>query len=303
MISESVKTTQAVKPTILMVDDQANNLKSLEAILGDVHEKMVGVQSGEEALKHLLDHEAAVILLDVQMPHMDGFETAQLIRNREQSKHTPIIFITAENRTAKNEAHAYTLGAVDFIFKPIVPHILRAKVSVFIDLYTKTERIKQQQAEIFQREKEQQDREIQILRAAQQSQKNLVGWEDGSVTAKYAGVGPLRERAADVFAQMQQKYELLLDAYLESIGFNEPPPRQEINALATQIGELGGGPRDLVDLHVKSVANKSQNTNAKRASVYTTEGRLLALETMGYLLDYYRMGRTHFRSTPQKPTQ
>ncbi len=103
-------------------------------------------RSGREALRHLLDKEFAVILLDVQMPDMDGLETAAMIRSRRQTAHTPIIFITAFS-DEMHTAQGYSLGAVDYILTPVVPEILRTKVGVFVDLYKKTRQVKRQAEE------------------------------------------------------------------------------------------------------------------------------------------------------------
>ena len=122
------------KAKIPIVDDLAENILSYQAILEELGEDLVYARSGEEALKEVLRHDFAVILLDVNMPGMDGLETAALIRGRKRSAHTPIIFVTAftdEVRVAEGYAH----GAVDYISNPIVPNILRAKVRVFVDLY------------------------------------------------------------------------------------------------------------------------------------------------------------------------
>jgi PAS domain S-box-containing protein len=118
---------------ILLVDDSAENLISLEAALEGLGQEVVTARSGKEALRHLLDSDFAAILLDVKMPEMDGFQTAELIRARKRSRHTPILFLTAY----KSDEHlfrGYDMGAVDFLFKPIVPEILRSKVSVFVEL-------------------------------------------------------------------------------------------------------------------------------------------------------------------------
>lgn len=133
---------------ILLVDDQPNNLLALEAMLEDLGENLVRAESGEKALKALLDRDFAVILLDVQMPGMDGFETAQIIREREKSKYTPIIFVTALSRSETNVFKGYSLGAVDYLFKPIVPEILRSKVSVFVDLFRKNNEVRKQALEL-----------------------------------------------------------------------------------------------------------------------------------------------------------
>jgi PAS domain S-box-containing protein len=128
---------------ILLVDDSAENLISLEAALDSLGQELVMAQSGMEALRHLLDDDFAAILLDVKMPEMDGFQTAELIRSRRRSRHTPILFLTAY----KSDEHlfrGYDMGAVDFLFKPIVPEILRSKVSVFVELSRNNALLKQQ---------------------------------------------------------------------------------------------------------------------------------------------------------------
>jgi len=132
------------KVNILLVDDRPDKLLALEAILGDLGENLVKATSGKEALKKLLAEDFAVILLDVNMPIMDGFETAALIRQRQASEKTPIIFFTALSDNDAVVARSYSLGAVDFIKTPVVPEILRSKVAVFVDLYRKTEQVKSQ---------------------------------------------------------------------------------------------------------------------------------------------------------------
>ena len=123
--------------TILMVDDHPANLLALEAILGGTGYQLVRAQSGAEALKALLRQEFALILMDVSMPDMDGYETAELIRRRESSRYTPIIFITANLKSDTHIVRGYSVGAVDYLFKPFVPEVLLWKVAVFVDLYTK----------------------------------------------------------------------------------------------------------------------------------------------------------------------
>ena len=137
---------------ILLVDDRPENLLALEAILTGVGGKHVKAQSGMEALKQLLAQDFAVILLDVQMPGMDGFETAKLIRQRDRSRHTPIIFVTAYDRSEAAVMKGYSVGAVDFLFKPIVPEILKGKVTAFIDLFQKTEAVKRQARQLIEAE-------------------------------------------------------------------------------------------------------------------------------------------------------
>ncbi|MEH1793570.1 hybrid sensor histidine kinase/response regulator [Nostoc sp.] len=136
------------KVNILLVDDKLENLLALEAILEKLGENLVRATSGEEALRCLLHQDFAVILLDVQMPGMDGFETATLIRNRGRSRHTPIIFLTAFSTSDQMLFKGYALGAVDYLLKPLDPNILTSKVIVFVELFKKTEAVKLQTAQL-----------------------------------------------------------------------------------------------------------------------------------------------------------
>ncbi|MBL7920169.1 MAG: response regulator [Bacteroidia bacterium] len=133
-------------PKILLVDDREDNLMSIEAILGTDGYSFVKANSGRQALKILLtEFDFALILMDVKMPNLNGFETAELIYEREKLKHIPIIFITANNFGDENIFKGYRSGAVDYIYKPINPELLRAKVSVFVDLYKKNHKLLQQE--------------------------------------------------------------------------------------------------------------------------------------------------------------
>lgn len=129
---------------ILVVDDSRSKLLSVESILSGRGYDLVLVDSGRAALKELLSHEFAAILLDIKMPDMDGFETAQLIRQHHRCEHTPIIFMTAFAEAEADMAQAYSLGAVDFIFAPFIPEILQAKVAVFAELFTKSAQVRHQ---------------------------------------------------------------------------------------------------------------------------------------------------------------
>jgi len=131
---------------ILLVDDRPENLVALEAILGTMDYVLVRARSGDEALKALLTDEFAVILLDVSMPGMDGFETAAHIKRREKTRDIPIIFLTAVNNEPHQAFRGYAAGAVDYIAKPFDPWVLRAKVAVFVDLYLKNRQLREQAA-------------------------------------------------------------------------------------------------------------------------------------------------------------
>ena len=151
---------------ILLVDDQPNNLLALESILSDMGQNLVRAQSGKQALRELLTADFAVILLDVQMPELDGFETAALVKQRERSRHVPIIFLTARDADRAHISRGYDAGAVDYMFKPFNPDVLRSKVAVFVDLYLKTEQLKEQEKRL----RESEVRELELQHRAELSE-------------------------------------------------------------------------------------------------------------------------------------
>lgn len=126
---------EGLRPSVLLVDDRPENLVALEATLAPLDCTLVSASSGAEALRHLLDGDFAVILLDVQMPDLDGFETAQYVKQRERTRDIPIIFVTAISKEREHVFRGYAAGAVDYLFKPYDPELLRSKVAVFIDLW------------------------------------------------------------------------------------------------------------------------------------------------------------------------
>ncbi len=136
--------------SILIVDDTPENLVALQAVLQDLGQRLVTVTSGKEALRALLREEFAVILLDVNMPGMSGFETASLIRQRRNTEHIPIIFVSAISTTDTHLFHGYSLGAVDYIFTPVHAEVLRSKVSVFVELVKKTAAVRLQSTQLQQ---------------------------------------------------------------------------------------------------------------------------------------------------------
>ncbi len=135
-------------PRVLLVDDRADNLLALRAVLEPLDLDLVEAGSGEEALRHLLAGEFALIILDVQMPVLDGFETARLIRGRERTRYVPIIFLTAISGEPEHYLRGYQSGAVDYVYKPFEPEILRAKVLVFVELWSRGATIESQRREL-----------------------------------------------------------------------------------------------------------------------------------------------------------
>lgn len=146
MRAAAVEAREAVN--ILVVDDDATKRFALRTILAPLEERVVEASSGADALRQLLREEFAVVLLDVRMPVMDGFETAQLIRQRPRSELTPIIFVTALDQAETDMGHGYNLGAVDFVFAPVVPAILRAKVAVFVELYRAQQELRRYRSQL-----------------------------------------------------------------------------------------------------------------------------------------------------------
>ncbi len=166
---------------LLLVDDRPENLLALEAILEPLGERMIRAGSGDEALRHLLVRDFAAILLDVQMPGLNGFDTARLIKARERSRHIPIIFLTAINKDEQHVYLGYEVGAVDYMSKPFQPDVLRSKVAVFVDLYRKQEQIKRQEHLLREGER----RELELRHRAQllESEARLAQIVDAALDA------------------------------------------------------------------------------------------------------------------------
>lgn len=137
----SAEETTDERAGILLVDDMEDNLIALEAVLGSLNEPLVRARSGEEAMKALLRQRFAVVLLDIRMPGMDGFETAANIKRLDQTKDVPIIFLTGSDADAGYAFRGYATGAADYLTKPFDPWVLRAKVSVFLDLHRKNRQL------------------------------------------------------------------------------------------------------------------------------------------------------------------
>jgi signal transduction histidine kinase len=212
-----VMETKSTQVSILMVDDEPANLLALEAILGGLGQKLVKAGSGKEALRHLINGEFALILLDVSMPGMDGFETARLIRERDKTRLTPIIFLTAVGKTETEIFKGYEVGAVDYLLKPLVPEILRSKAMIFIELYNKTNQIKRLNEELKQytMELEIANRELKMenevrlkaergLRSSEEKLKALNATLEQKVAERTAAAEAKSDELARSNAELQQ---------------------------------------------------------------------------------------------------
>src|SRR5579859_1742436 len=147
------------RASILIVDDHPPNLLALQAVLEPLEHEVVTARSGEEALQRLGEREFAVVLMDVRMPGLDGFQTTAHLRDIEHARHTPIIFLTAHASDEEQALHAYARSAVDFLVKPFNPQILLSKVRVFVDLYLRGQTIRRQEAALRQVQREELERQ------------------------------------------------------------------------------------------------------------------------------------------------
>lgn len=231
--SEPVREEQAsaVAPiqqaNILLVDDRRENLLALEAILEPLGENLHRATSGTEALRHVLRHDYAVILMDAHMPGMNGFDTAAMIRTRERTRNIPIIFVTAYSKDRRYVFQGYSVGAVDFITKPFDPDILRSKVKVFVELYKKNEQIKLQEKLLHESE----------LREAERRQRELAeALEREHIRALNV---ELEKRVAERTAELLSANEQL-EAFCYSVSHDLRAPLRAITSTSMMLLEDAG---------------------------------------------------------------
>ena len=271
-----------MKKNILVVDDREENLAVMKALLDRPDYHLVTALSGKEALRHLLNGlEFALVIMDVQMPVMDGFETAMLIKERKSTRDIPIIFVSALHIEEEDIFKGYAVGAYDYLTKPVNQQILQSKVAVFVRLFRLAR-------ETIHLEKER--ARAEELTSALQSQKVLSNWHEAPSIpmSQPPSIASLHEREASFFTECQKDYEQILVEYVKNIQFKKAPPRDRIQRLAVRIGQKGGGPKDVIDLHLQSVKAKSEGAGPDQIKSYTLEGRLAALEIMGQLAEFYR---------------
>jgi CheY-like chemotaxis protein/anti-sigma regulatory factor (Ser/Thr protein kinase) len=230
------------RPRVLLVDDDERNLLAVATVLEDLGEVVVA-RSGEEALRHLLKGEFAVILLDVYMPGMDGYETAQIIRSRDQTKGIPIVFLSAVNKEAEHLLRGYSMGAVDYVFKPVDPVVLRSKVAVFVDLFAKTKEIERKAEE--QRALESKLVQAQKMDAIGKLTGGIAHDFNNLLAAVIGGLGLLEKRAslgedeAKILGMTKRAAEQGTELVRRLLAFAR---KQKLEPKAVDIGDL----RDVV---------------------------------------------------------
>ena len=217
-------------PKVLMVDDRPDNLLVLEAILAPLPCELVRAGSGQEALRRLLHDDVAVILLDVQMPGLDGYETARAIKGRDRTRSIPIIFLTAIDRELDHQLRGYGTGAVDFLAKPFVPDVLVAKVAVFLDLHEQRALIEEQAAELARRLAERDAAQAALSRLTAELERSNIDLERFAVAVSSDLREPLQVGAGLL--------DLLADRHAEQLGPEGCELLDEARSGLRQLGDL-----------------------------------------------------------------
>lgn len=263
---------------LLIEDDTVDRIAIINELqkLGK-HIQIDEASDAKTARQMLTEKCYGCVLLDYGLPQKNGLQFIKEMQSTNMNT-VPIIVLTRRDDENLGIKMVHE-GAQDYLIKNQVDgkQILRS-------IHYAMERFK-----LLREIAEAKQREQKEIETAITNQNKMRGWQDSSITAQMIGMGPLRKRFPHIFVDLLKEYESLLDSYLEAITFNQPPPRQQISSFAYTIGDYSGGPRDVVDIHIKTVESKCIDKNQNRVRVYTIEGRLLILEVMGNLVDYYRL--------------
>lgn len=269
------------RTNILLVDDRHANLIAMQTVLEPLGQILITAQSGKKALKLLLDRDFAVILPDVNMPVMDGFGTAGMIRERKNSQHVPIIFITSHEHDSRKILKGYEMGAVDFIFK-LMPadEILRCKISVFVELH---------KAWMKERDLAHEQQRVQELQAELDYYHALGTKANLPVGETIYGSRSIRWISPPAFHELADSYGRVFDQSLEALTLKiDHDITGQLRQLAETIGFLRAGPRDVAEVHTQVLAAKTQDIPTAKTKALVGEARFQVLELMGHLVSFYR---------------
>jgi response regulator RpfG family c-di-GMP phosphodiesterase len=238
---------------ILIVDDLKQNLMSLENLLHQPDYHIISATSGKQALKHLMNTEFALAILDIQMPEMDGFELASLLKANEKTKDIPIICVSAFHTDEKDIAMVYEIGAMDYLNKPINSKLLQSKVALYVNLYKKTESIKRQLYT---------DDKIKIANKANAFKAN-----------------------DSLIKELIPEYKKLLIKYIGAVRLKKITPSDHVKVLAKQISDSQLKAKQIINLHVQVLEEITKPLFPSEANAFALDARLVLLELMGTICD------------------
>ncbi|MCG8634805.1 MAG: response regulator [Desulfobacterales bacterium] len=260
---------------ILLVEDDPGDAVLFRSLIGSVS-SLDTAERLKEALGFLSEKTYSVVFLDLNLPDSRGVQTIKAVY--ENASEIPIIVMTNVSDDGMAEL-ALQEGAQDYLIKGEYDE---AYLNRSIRYATERNRLTLSLKRALDDRKE-------LETALSHQRELLTGWQQGSVTASMAGVGPLHQRESEAFVQLQDDYSDLIEAYLEKLNYRKSLSNLGIEKLAARIGRLNGGPKDVIDLHLRVIEDKSLGAAPLKVRGYTLEGRLFALELMGFLADYYRV--------------
>jgi len=286
-------------PKILIVDDQFANVQALERILENLKITIIQAFSGKEALSAAIRHDFALILMDVQMPIMDGFETAKILMSNNKTTNIPIIFITAYSREEKDIWKGYETGAVDYIFKPVEPAILKSKVRIFLEIYEKKEieikytKLKQANDELINKFKNQ--NELERLRQDEQREYDksqaIISFQHYQAIAQSNDIVDVRKLPSineEILTKLASGYKNLAYDYVKAIRIREERPSEQLIDFSHELANKHIRAKDVIQLHLELLKGYSENvaTSSDEKS-FSNDARLLLVELLGNLMDIY----------------
>lgn len=261
---------------ILLVEDDPDDARLLIEIIGTGY-KVETANQLKSVAGYLSNRRYDLIFLDLNLPDSTGLET--VVSVLKLAPEIPIIVLTGlEDDTLAYDA--LQKGAQDFLIKG---ESSESQLHRSIRYAIERNRLMVSLKQVC-------DEREELEKALATQKKLMSGWQSGCVTATLAGIGPLRDREPEAFTRFMIQYGELLDYYLERLIYRKTLSKKRIEQLASRIGLLNGGPRDVIDLHLKVIEDKLKEALPQKARIYTVDGRLLALELMGFLVDFYRMG-------------